>query len=268
MVSAASACAIAAAKDGGSVGVAGALCDELGKPAGRSGDDGRGTGRPHAEYRPATEQEMTEFEEHFDKRKVELGSCGRPYQTPCQHEHASIRCPMLQMNPKMLPRLDELEADLRQRRDRAVSEGWLGRSAAQRPSATALPAPGAVQGYAREAGRPRITKAPRHQKKRQLVEKKLEGDTAATEAPSELTIYRADAGHGRAILGLYTNREAARAHCEDYARGGQNDEPLVWYPDDADEAVEALSVAGVGLDTGFTVTAVTVASEYGGKTDE
>jgi hypothetical protein len=82
--------------------------------------------RPNEEYRPATEQEMTEFEEHFDKRKVELGSCGRPYQTPCQHEHACIRCPMLQVNPKMLPRLDELEADLRQRRDRAVSEGWLG----------------------------------------------------------------------------------------------------------------------------------------------
>jgi hypothetical protein len=33
---------------------------------------------------------------------------------------------MLQVNPKMLPRLDELEEDLRQRRDRAVSEGWLG----------------------------------------------------------------------------------------------------------------------------------------------
>jgi hypothetical protein len=63
---------------------------------------------------------------NFDKRKVELGSCGRPYQTPCQHEHACIRCPMLQVNPKMLPRLDELEADLHQRRDRAVSEGWLG----------------------------------------------------------------------------------------------------------------------------------------------
>jgi hypothetical protein len=82
--------------------------------------------RPHEEYRPATDEEMTEFEEHFDKRKVELGSCGRPYQTPCQHEHACIRCPMLQVNPKMLPRLDELEADLRQRRDHAVSEGWLG----------------------------------------------------------------------------------------------------------------------------------------------
>ena len=36
---------------------------------------------------------MNEFEEHFDKRKVELGSCARPYGTPCQHEHACIRCP-------------------------------------------------------------------------------------------------------------------------------------------------------------------------------
>jgi hypothetical protein len=27
---------------------------------------------------------MAEFEEHFDKRRVELGSCGRPYGTACQ----------------------------------------------------------------------------------------------------------------------------------------------------------------------------------------
>lgn len=33
---------------------------------------------------------------------------------------------MLQVNPKMLPRLDELEADLRARRERAQQEGWLG----------------------------------------------------------------------------------------------------------------------------------------------
>jgi hypothetical protein len=37
-----------------------------------------------------------------------------------------IRCPMLQVNPKMLPRLDELEADLLARRERAHQEGWLG----------------------------------------------------------------------------------------------------------------------------------------------
>ncbi len=44
--------------------------------------------RPTDEYRDTTSDEWTEFEEHFDRRKVELGSCARPYGTPCQHEHA------------------------------------------------------------------------------------------------------------------------------------------------------------------------------------
>ena len=48
----------------------------------------RRTHRPEDEYRSATAEEWTEFEEHFDKRRVELGSCARPYGTPCQHEHA------------------------------------------------------------------------------------------------------------------------------------------------------------------------------------
>jgi hypothetical protein len=33
---------------------------------------------------------------------------------------------MININPKMLPRLDEIEADLQARRNRATSEGWLG----------------------------------------------------------------------------------------------------------------------------------------------
>jgi hypothetical protein len=82
--------------------------------------------RPAEEYRPVTDQEWHEFEKHFDKRKVELGNCGRPYATPCTHEHACLRCPMLRIDPKMLPRLDELEADLLARRARAEAEGWLG----------------------------------------------------------------------------------------------------------------------------------------------
>ena len=49
--------------------------------------------RPSEEYRQATAAEWLEFEEHFDKRKVELGSCGRPYGTPCQHEHAPYQMP-------------------------------------------------------------------------------------------------------------------------------------------------------------------------------
>jgi len=88
--------------------------------------DRRREQRPPEEYREPTSAEWTEFEEHFDKRKVELGSCGRPYGTPCAHEHACIRCPMLTLNPKMLPRLDELEADLVQRRTHAVDKGWKG----------------------------------------------------------------------------------------------------------------------------------------------
>lgn len=82
--------------------------------------------RPPEEYRQPTDTEWTQFEEHFDKRKVELGTCGRPYGTPCSHEHACIRCPVLQVDPKMLARLDEIEADLIQRRRRAEHEGWLG----------------------------------------------------------------------------------------------------------------------------------------------
>ncbi|MFF4345260.1 tyrosine-type recombinase/integrase [Kitasatospora sp. NPDC001540] len=82
--------------------------------------------RPEGEYRDSTPDEWSEFEEHFDRRKVELGACGRPYGTPCQHEHACIRCPMLHVNPKMLPRLNELEHDLLDRRQRAEVEGWIG----------------------------------------------------------------------------------------------------------------------------------------------
>ncbi|WP_280300819.1 site-specific integrase [Nocardia abscessus] len=44
--------------------------------------------RPPEEYREPTTAEWNDFNEHFDKRRVELGSCGRPYGTPCQHEHA------------------------------------------------------------------------------------------------------------------------------------------------------------------------------------
>lgn len=82
--------------------------------------------RPAEEYHAVGAGEWAEFEEHFDKRKVELGACGRPYGTPCAHEHACIRCPMLHVNPAMLTRLDELEADLIRRRDQATEQGWRG----------------------------------------------------------------------------------------------------------------------------------------------
>jgi hypothetical protein len=51
--------------------------------------------RPEGEYRKPTSQDWADFNEHFNKRKVELGGCGRPYWTPCAHEHSCIRCSML-----------------------------------------------------------------------------------------------------------------------------------------------------------------------------
>jgi hypothetical protein len=81
---------------------------------------------PYNEYRAPTLVEWSEFEDHFDKRKVELGNCGRPYATPCSHEHACIRCPMLHVDAKMICRLDEIKGDLAKRRERAIDEGWLG----------------------------------------------------------------------------------------------------------------------------------------------
>lgn len=83
--------------------------------------------RPAHEYRAATTTEWVEFEEHFDnKRKVELGNCGRPYTTPCEHEHACIPCPMLHVDPAMIDCLNEINTDLLARRELAETKGWLG----------------------------------------------------------------------------------------------------------------------------------------------
>jgi hypothetical protein len=86
----------------------------------------RRAARPTREYKAPTETEWGEFEEHFDKRKVELGNCARPYATPCEHEHACIRCPMLHVDPTMIERLDEIKTDLIARRELAQTRGWLG----------------------------------------------------------------------------------------------------------------------------------------------
>ncbi|MFI8489416.1 tyrosine-type recombinase/integrase [Streptomyces rubrogriseus] len=88
--------------------------------------DNRRQLRPEGEYRSPTSTEWSEFEQHFDTRKVELGTCGRPYASGCRHEHACIRCPVLRVNPQMITRLEEIEVDLLARRARAESEGWLG----------------------------------------------------------------------------------------------------------------------------------------------
>ncbi|MDR7172939.1 site-specific recombinase XerC [Nocardia kruczakiae] len=88
--------------------------------------DNRRALRPQAEYRDPTDQEWREFQQHFELRKLELGTCSRPYGSPCQHEHACIRCPSLQIDPRARARLVEILANLRDRIAEAKAYGWTG----------------------------------------------------------------------------------------------------------------------------------------------
>ncbi|MEV4539300.1 tyrosine-type recombinase/integrase [Asanoa sp. NPDC049518] len=82
--------------------------------------------RPAAEYREPTDAEWDEFCQHFRLRTLELGTCGRPYGTPCNHEHACVRCPMLRVDPTQRPRLMEIIDSLSERIQEAQAQGWLG----------------------------------------------------------------------------------------------------------------------------------------------
>jgi hypothetical protein len=82
--------------------------------------------RPAEEYRTPTEEEWAEFLGHFERRKLSLGTCGRSYATPCIHEHACIRCPLLRPDPAQRPRLAEIRDNLTARIGEAQREGWTG----------------------------------------------------------------------------------------------------------------------------------------------
>jgi integrase len=88
--------------------------------------DRRRAVRPADEYRQPTEAEWSEFQQHFHLRKVELGDCGRPYGTPCAHEHACVRCPMLRVDPQQRRRLIEITRNLAERIREAKANGWRG----------------------------------------------------------------------------------------------------------------------------------------------
>lgn len=92
----------------------------------RSFLDNRRRVRPETEYREPTDQEWADFHQHFHERKLELGTCGRPYGSPCQHEHACVRCPMLRVDPKQRSRLVEIVNSLGERIQEARMNGWLG----------------------------------------------------------------------------------------------------------------------------------------------
>ncbi|MFJ9328981.1 hypothetical protein ACIRPN_16825 [Streptomyces sp. NPDC101230] len=52
--------------------------------------DRRRAERPKEEYREPTAAQWHDFQQHFELRKVSLGTCGRLYGTPCKHEHACL----------------------------------------------------------------------------------------------------------------------------------------------------------------------------------
>lgn len=82
--------------------------------------------RPTEEYRAPTEDEWVSFLGHFERRKVSIGTCGRAFSTPCSHEHACVRCPLLWPDPAQRTRLVEIEENLVARIAEAEREGWLG----------------------------------------------------------------------------------------------------------------------------------------------
>ncbi|MDQ6837228.1 MAG: site-specific integrase [Actinomycetota bacterium] len=82
--------------------------------------------RPSEEYRTPTDEEWDDFLGHFERRKLALGTCGRSYATPCIHEHACVRCPLLRPDPTARPRLVEIGDNLVARIDEARRQGWLG----------------------------------------------------------------------------------------------------------------------------------------------
>ncbi|WIX85786.1 site-specific integrase [Amycolatopsis sp. DG1A-15b] len=82
--------------------------------------------RPTEEYRPPTAAELSEFAAHFGQRRIEMGSCVRPYGTPCAHEHACLRCPFQQIEPAELPNLDKIKANIGRRIEAAREKQWLG----------------------------------------------------------------------------------------------------------------------------------------------
>jgi integrase len=82
--------------------------------------------RPTDEYRTPTDEEWQEFLGHFERRKLSVGNCGRAFATPCIHEHACLRCPMLWPDPSQRPRIAEIRDNLTARITEAEREGWLG----------------------------------------------------------------------------------------------------------------------------------------------
>lgn len=53
-------------------------------------------------------------------------SAARAFASPCQHEHACVRCSLLRPDPAQRDRLEEIRDNLHDRIAEAEREGWLG----------------------------------------------------------------------------------------------------------------------------------------------
>ncbi|MAS53988.1 MAG: hypothetical protein CMJ44_05090, partial [Pimelobacter sp.] len=60
----------------------------------------RRAARPVADYRPVTDQEWAEFEEHFDKRKIELANAGAPTRLPANTNTPASDAPCCTSTPR------------------------------------------------------------------------------------------------------------------------------------------------------------------------
>lgn len=93
---------------------------------------------------------------------------------------------------------------------------------------------------------------------------------AGADATSALTIYRAS--HDSIVMGLYTTPAAAREHCEAEERRTwlKADIPTFdWIEDEEDGVAEMTAwIGGEECTTGYTVTALEVASAYDEEADE
>ena len=85
-----------------------------------------------------------EFLGHFQRRKLALGTCGRSYATPCIHEHACLRCPLLRPDPAERDRIVDLRDNLIARIAEARQQRWLGEVEGLQPHLVAC-GPGPVR---------------------------------------------------------------------------------------------------------------------------
>lgn len=102
--------------------------------------DARRAQRPDDEHRSPTDAEWNDLQQHFEHRELELGTCGRPYNTQCKHEHACIRCPSQQVDPTARTRLTAIFANLRDRIAEVRNIRWTGQAEGLQTSLTAAAA--------------------------------------------------------------------------------------------------------------------------------